>query len=307
MILGACQKEDMSPVVDEMSVMNDSVSGSLDTLHLKAGTLTEYPVSPKFGRPNSTYYSFKVYDQSGTIGLCVKLKNKASGAIQYLPMTRSGYYWIKSTKISGNGWYEYTYVYVGSYAPISCNAPLLLCNTLNTFSSTGISSIGWPFGADGSSWSNRTIDGKKWRGGEETKGTQYHYGYGWDEETHKGTREKYSDDWNKGIGNQDLGAIIRSPLDGYIDEIGYDNIDPYGYSLYVAVKQENSDGKFYRFYVSHLDSHPSNLYVGKYVRAGIDQIGTLGSSGASSPHAHTNMRNVTNGANTSVRFYFNAQ
>jgi len=303
MILGACQKEDISPVVDEMSIVNDSVSESSDTLRLKAGTMTGYTVSPRFGRPNSTYYYFKVYDASGSLSLSVKLYDKASGTTTYYPMTKTGSYWTLSKKLSTNGWYDYRYVYTSNHATINSTTYQPLCNTKNGFNSSPYL-IGWPFGADGSSWSNRTINSKKWRGGEETKGTQYHYGYGWDEGTHEGTTERYSDDWNRGTSNQDLGAIIRSPLDGYIETIGEYTVPGYTIkSKYVSVIQQGPDGKLYRFYVSHLQTTTSGLYSGKYVRAGIDQIGTLGSTGASSPHAHTNMR--VNGV--SVKFYFNAQ
>jgi len=307
MILGACQKEEISPVespdittvVDEQTSSNldlidpsvqDSVSESSDSVVLKASGMTEYQVNPKFGKPNSTYYYFRIYAPYSSLALSVKLYNKASGAIIYLPMSKVGNYWTLSTKISANGWYDYRYVYTSNKANISSNA-YQLCNTKNVFNQYMASSISWPFGGDGSSWYNR----KTWNGGQEGGS-----GYGWNEGTHTGTSERYSDDWNK---TNDLGAIIRSPLDGYIETIGKYYVSGYGYSKYVSIIQKGPDGKFYRFYVSHLQSWPSNLYVGKYVRAGIDQIGTLGSSGASSPHAHTNMR-VNN---ISVPFYFNAQ
>jgi hypothetical protein len=290
MVLGACQKEDMFPTMDEIpSSISDSVSGSLDTLHLKAGTMTGYTVSPRFGQPNSTYYYFKVYDASGSLSLSVKLYDKASGITTYYPMTKTGSYWTLSKKISTNGWYDYRYVYTSNHANINSTSYQSLCNTKNGFNSSPYL-IGWPFGADGSSWSNRNT----WNGGQEGGS-----GYGWNEGTHIGTTERYSDDWNK---TNDLGAIIRSPLDGYIAAYGTYSTS-LGSSKYVAIIQQASNGTLYRFYVGHLQSWPSNLYVGKYVRAGIDQIGTLGSSGASSPHAHTNMRI----GSTSVPFYFSAQ
>lgn len=301
-VLVSCQKEEISPVMDESSssVMDQTIDPSVsllestDSVVLKATGMTEYQVSPKFGKPNSTYYNFKVYDVVGTLSLSVKLYNKATGTITYLPMSKVGSYWLLSTCISSNGWYDYRYVYSISKNPISTTSSYQLCNSKNVFSSTGTSAISWPFGADGSSWYNR----KTWNGGQEGGS-----GYGWNEGTHTGTSERYSDDWNRGTGSQDLGAIIRSPLDGYIETIGQYYVSGYGYSKYVSIIQQGPDGKFYRFYVGHLQNTASGLYSGKYVRAGIDQIGTLGSTGTSSPHAHTNMR--LNGA--SVRFYFNAQ
>jgi hypothetical protein len=308
----SCQK-DQDTISSEPA---PQISGDVKTsdpgesgAQLKASVMMEYPVSPRFGRPNSTSYLFKVYDPIGISALSVKLYDKATGNIIYFSLSYVGSYWILSTQISTTGWFDYRYVYTSSHANISTTTYAPLCTTRNTFT-TCPSLISWPFGADGSSWTNRTVDingnYQTWRGGEETKGTQYHYGYGWNEGTHMGSNECYADDWNRGTGSQDLGAILRSPLDGYIANFGTYNTS-LGQSKYVAIVQESSDGNLYRFYVGHLQNYPNGLYIGKYMRAGIDQIGNLGASGASSPHAHTNMRKVTNGANTSVPFYFSAQ
>ncbi len=317
MILSACQKEEISPatqyenvVVAENAFSDDNTvitsehtdEEISDSIILKSTGIIQYQVSPKFGKPNNTYYYFRVYSVS-SLAISVKLYNRATGAITYLPMTRSGNNWVLSTRISANGWYAYRYVYTLTKNPVNSSTPSYeLCNTRNTFNHSGISSISWPFGADGSNWGNRTVyvngSSQTWRGGQEGGS-----GYGWNQGTHTGTAERYSDDWNRGTGSQDLGAIIRSPLDGYIETIGTYHVSGYGNSRFVSIIQQGADGRLYLFYVSHLHTTASGLYSGKYVRAGIDQIGTLGMSGASSPHAHTNMR--VNGA--SVRFYFNAQ
>ena len=150
----ACQKEkEIFPSQSEM-MTNTPLPDQGDSLvnQTKAGTMTEYMVSPKFGKPNSTYYSFKVYDPSGALPLSVKFNDKAYGTITYKAMTRSGSYWVLSTTITTNGWYDWKYVYSNTQQGISSNY-YQLCNTYNTFSST--SSIRWPFGADGSSWNNR--------------------------------------------------------------------------------------------------------------------------------------------------------
>lgn len=297
--LGACQKDHVSPmgqqtppVVEDTPILSQEEEEPTN----KNNSMTEYAVTPKFGKPNSTYYYFRVYSLS-SLPISVKLYNKATGQVSYLAMSRSGNFWVLSTRISANGWYDWRYVYSSNNANISNNA-YTLCNSNNMFNSSPYS-ISWPFGADGSSWNNRTINQQTWKGGQEGGS-----GYGWNQGTHTGTAERYSDDWNRGIGTQDLGAIIRSPLDGYIETIGTYTVSGYSTpSKYVSIIQEGSDGKRYRFYVSHLQTTASGLYSGKYVRAGVDQIGTLGSSGTSSPHAHTNMR--VNGV--SVPFYFNAQ
>lgn len=306
--MAACQK-DQGTSSSNGSISAIGVDSTTFGNHPKTLTsMTESMVIPQFGKPNSTYYAFKVLDVSGALALSVKLYEKATGTTTYLPMSRTGNYWTLSQKIIINGWYDWRYVYSVSKANISSNT-YTLCNTNNVFSSTGISSISWPFGADGSSYgtgwasSCRTVIAngilQSWRGGEEGGN-----GDGWGDGYHTGTSEYYSDDWNRGNGNQDLGAEVRSPLDGYVSAYGT-YTTTLGQSKYVAIVQETS-GNTYRFYVGHLNAIESSLYVGKYVRAGITKIGTVGMTGASSPHAHTNLRNVTNNASTSVKFYFNA-
>ena len=294
--LGSCQKEELISDRDqESSLITGAALETVNTTNTKAATMTGYTVSPRFGKPNSTYYNFKVYDVSGTLSLSVKLYDRATGTITYLPMAKTGSYWLLSTKLSNNGCFAYNYVYsISKNIITTTNTPSYpdLWNSRNTFSSSGTSSISWPFGADGSSWNNRNT----WNGGQEGGS-----GYGWNEGSHTGTNEYYSDDWNR---SNDNGAIIRSPLDGYIETIGEYTVPGYTTkSKYVSVIQQGADGKLYRFYVAHLQSAASGLCAGKYVRAGIDQIGILGSTGTSSPHAHTNMR-VND---VSVPFYFNAQ
>ncbi|EKD24741.1 MAG: hypothetical protein ACD_80C00166G0002 [uncultured bacterium (gcode 4)] len=288
--LGSCQKEGISPVMqdEDPSSSINVVDSSMSPGELRA-TKIESDVNPRFGKPSSTYYYFKVYDPSGTLPLSVKFCEKATGTVSYLPMVRTGNYWTLSSNLFINGWYDWRYVYSSNKTNISSNA-YILCNTRNSFNSSPYAIV-WPFGADGSSWNNRDT----WNGGQEGG-----WGNGWGQGAHLGSSEYYSDDWNR---TNDLGRIIRSPLDGYVDAIGQYYVSGYGYSKYVAIIQKAANGNLHRFYVAHLQSYPSNLYVGKYVRAGIDQIGTLGSSGAASPHAHTNLRIN----NVSVPFYFNAQ
>ncbi len=293
--LSSCQKDGISPVhQDESPSMNvvDSLSESVGSLK---SSMTGYNVIPSFGKPNSTQYVFQVHNPSGTVPLSVKLCERATGAITYLPMTKVGSNWTLTTTLALNGWFDWRYVYSASKANISNNTAYVLCNSRNVFSSTGTSSISWPFGADGSHWSNRTPNGQKWNGGQENNIVN---------SAHSGISEQYSDDWNRGTGSQDLGAIIYSPLDGYIETISTYTVPGNNIpSKYVSIIQQNSNGTLYRFYVGHLQNSASGLYPGKFVRAGIDQIGTLGMSGASSPHAHTNLRI----SGSSVKFSFNAQ
>lgn len=303
MILGACQKEDMSSTMDEMSSsVNDSVSGSSDTLHLKAGTMTGYNVSPRFGRPNSTYYYFKVYDASGTLSLSVKLYDKASGTTTYYPMTRSGSYWMLSKKISANGWYDYRYVYTSNHANINTTSYQPLCNTKNGFN-TSPYLIGWPFGADGSSWSNRL----GWIGANESGGCGSKPGEGGHYNQGCQADDSHAVDWNKNCSTPyaDNGATVKSPLDGKVVRI---MINSSGYGNAIDIEQESSNGIKYVFRIAHLKYAPT-LSVGTYVKAGVTTIGYVGMSGGTStaPHAHCVLYNNNGSCKIGVPFTFNAQ
>lgn len=312
LVFVSCQKEELLISPDILGTNQETSS----TSNLKAATVngfTEYVVNPKFGKPSSTNYYFQVYDPTGTLALSVKLYEKTSGTTTYLPMTRTGGNWILSTKITINGWYDYRYVYSATKANISSNPAYTLCNTRNTFSVNSTSTVmtspcylTWPFGADGSSWFNRTVTvngiSQSWAGGEEGG-----YGYGWNEGTHIGTTERFADDWNRGTGSQDLGAELRSPLDGIVIDYGTYNTD-LGASKFVSIKQEGSNGKIYKFFFGHMNQIDPGIVFNKYVRAGVTRLGTLGATGASSPHAHCSLRDITNENNQlSAQFGFSAQ
>ena len=307
-IMASCQKEQKinSSVPASQGVGNPSPGDSGN--HVKTVSFTESTVSPKFGKPNSTYYLFKVYDLSGALPLSVKLYEKASGTTSYLAMTRSGSYWNLSVRISTNGWYDYRYVYSGSKANISSNS-YTLCNTNNTFSSTGISSISWPFGADGSNWGSRL----NWIGANESGGC----GNGWNVPNQHcyfscGADDSYAVDWNKGCSSPyaDDGSAVRSPLDGKIIKITTDSPSNHngGYGNSIDIQQEAADGQTYVFRVAHLKYAPT-LTVGTWVRASSTTIGYIGMTGgtSSAPHAHCALYNATNGCNAKSKFTFNAQ
>ncbi len=277
-----------------------------DEVQLKSASfLVEFDVVPEFGKPDLTSYFFKVYDLSGSPQLSVKLYERASGEITYLPMTKVGNYWTLSQKIKINGWYDYRYVYTKTKKNISSNN-YVLCNTYNEFDSDDINSLTWPFGADGSSWTKRSvkISGKyqKWAGGSEPDGL----GNGPGEGFHKGIEERFSDDWNRGTGSQDFGLELRSPLDGVVISYGTYNAS-LGKSKYVAIVQETYDGRQYKFFFGHMDKIDSRISKGQFVRAGFTKLGTLGMTGASSPHAHCSFRDISNEEEVSVPFDFDAR
>lgn len=295
----SCEKTEIltenNPITAELMVKSGSSSYKM----------TEHLVKPKFGKPNSTKYFFQVYDISGINALSVKLYELASSKTTYLSMSRNGNLWILSTRISNNGWYTYRYVYSKSKKDIS-GKTYDLCNTYNTFDARDVSHLTWPFGADGSSWTKRSvkINGKyqKWAGGSEPDGL----GNGPGEGFHKGLEERFSDDWNRGTGSQDLGAELRSPLDGIVLAYGTYNAS-LGKSKYVTIMQKTMDGRQYKFFFGHMDKIDSEISKGKFVRAGITKLGTLGMTGASSPHAHCTFRDISEDEEISVPFIFDAK
>ncbi len=309
-VLVSCQKEEISPVVDEASssTMDQAIDPSLissestDSVVLKATGMTEYQVSPKFGKPNSTYYNFKVYDVAGTLSLSVKLYDKATGAITYLPMTKIGSYWLLSTRISSNGWYDYRYVYSLTKNPISTTASYQLCNSKNVFSSSGTSSLCWPFGADGSSWNNRL----GWIGANETNGCGSGPGQGGHYNQGCQADDIYAVDWNKNCSTPyaDNGATVKSPLDGKVIRI-MNNVTGYGYAI--DIEQEANNGIKYVFRIAHLKYYPS-VSLNSYIKAGTT-IGYIGMSGGTStaPHGHCVLYNNNGSCKIGVKFTFNAQ
>ncbi|MCX6822916.1 MAG: M23 family metallopeptidase [candidate division SR1 bacterium] len=304
--LASCQK-DQNTNPSAPASQGAMVNSDAGNPQLKAA-LTEFVVSPKFGKPNSTYYNFKVADIGGALPLSVKLYERVTGAITYLPMVRVGTNWTLSTKITINGWYDYRYVYTSNKANISgTNYPL--CNTNNVFSSSGTSAITWPFGADGSSWGNRL----GWIAANEIGGC----GNAWNVANQHcyfscGADDSYAIDWNKNCSSAyaDDGATVRSPLDGTVVKVFTDSPQNHnsGYGNAVDIQQEGSDGQFYVFRVAHLKYAPS-VGFGACVRAGVTAIGNIGMTGGTStaPHAHCALYNATSGCNAKTKFTFNAQ
>ncbi|MEI6426104.1 MAG: hypothetical protein WCO66_02005 [Candidatus Absconditabacteria bacterium] len=294
-IFTACQNDNAlvsMPSENATSVdsMKNASAKSTSTANVTTNSNTvttsfvETNVTPKFGKPNSTMYSFKVFDPNGSLPLSVKLYEKATGTITYVPMVRIGNYWQLSTKISINGWYDWRYVYSVSKSNIGPTA-YSLCNTNNTFNSYySFSTITWPFGADGSTYTNR----QGWISGAEPGGC----GSGHNEDGHKVqgsfADDTYAEDWNKNCGTtDDNGAEVRSPLDGVVVKVLIDSPSNHhgGYCNAIDIMQEDSKGEQYVFRIAHLKYAPP-LSVGDYVRAGYSKIGNIGMSGGTSTSYH---------------------
>jgi lipoprotein len=339
LVLVSCQKDsdsDSSPVIHEEMLSENSADSSSQSLFSEMATIVpfkvdegevfafsatsraalnnsnEYDVVPKFGRTKSTVHVFKAsVNKADSEQVYLKLYNKASGAIQYFPMVQaSSVNYQLNLRINQNGWYDYRYV-IGDKAGrilknVSNSPARTLCSTYNVFDKDGVSHITWPFGADGSSWTKRTVNGQTWKGGADEEPLTGP-GYGHNEGTHTGITERFSEDWNRGSKSyDDFNLEIRSPLDGVIERVDSYYVQNHGRSHFVSVVQEDENGNKFRFYVAHLNTTIPRSYVGRYVRAGVDKLGTLGKSGASSPHAHCNLRFGVGYQKPSIQFRFDA-
>lgn len=299
--LGSCHKEEIALEQTQREPVLSLPAEKTVT------TMIESMVIPKFGKPNLTNYYFQVYDPSGTLALSVKLYERTTGNITYFSMARMGNYWVLSKKIAINGWYDWRYVYSFNKMNISTHA-YILCNSNNTFSVSGFSSIAWPFGADGSTFTNRY----GWIGAQEPGGC----GNGWNDGGHHyygcGADDSYAEDWNKNCSTPyaDDGAIFRSPLDGKVVRVFIDSPSNHngGYGNAIDIQQEAANGNIYIFRIAHL-KYPPSVFLGNYVRAGSTHIGNVGMSGGTStaPHAHCALYNATSGCNVKSKFLFTAQ
>lgn len=270
---------------------------------------TEYQVSPKFGTPSSTNYVFQISDPTNSLGstsgvISVKLYERATGVTTYKPMTLSSGFWTTSTQLTQNGWYDYRYVYTSNYQPISGNPSYEMCNTRTNYVVSGTSSIRWPFGADGSSWSNRL----GWNGGSEPGGCGNGPGAGLHTDQGCYAKDQQADDWNKntascGSPTLDLGATVKSPLDGKVVYVGNDGSS---YGNRVDIEQTTSSGATIRFRIAHLNS--TSITLTSWVKAGVTNIGTVGNSGvpAQGPHAHCVLYLNGGGCYSPLAFKFNA-
>ncbi len=295
--ISSCKKE-VNPILSNSQT--EESSGKGDDEPMLKSTFIESEVSPKIGKPNVTDFVFQVYDPSGTQAISVKFFEHATGAVNYVAMSRVGSYWRLTKKMINNGWFDYRYVYtVTNQATSPTIESYRMCATHNTFNASGTSSIKWPFGADGSSFTNRL----QWIGSHEGG-----CGSNWGENGHYhmncGASDYYAEDWNKNCSSaySDDGSEVRSPLDGKV--IGVNGIG-YGYS--VDIEQKNpSNGDVYVFRIGHLKYTPP-VSIGTWVKAGYTKIGNVGMTGtATAPHAHIVLYKQNLNCKQGIQFLLNA-
>ncbi len=306
-VMVSCQKEEFGTEqnLQQNVALKQQTNATATVQAAAASTFTEYQVSPKFGKPNTTTYYFQVLDLNGTFALSIKLYERATGVTTYYAMTRVGNYWTRSLTLPQNGWYDYRYVYTATQQPINTATSYELCNTRTVFNAGSFSSVRWIFGADGSSYTNRL----GWKGprdaggcgnGWEAPGSQHFY-------LNCSVDDRFAEDWNRDClnsgGSADDGAELRSPFDGTVLFAGNST----GYGNRVDIQQTLANGSNIVFRIAHLKYTPT-VTVGAWVKAGVTKIGNLGSTGNSTgPHAHCAMYSINGGCYSAEKFNFDAQ
>ena len=291
-VCSSCNNDDL---ISEQTIVHNNEVSSLSN-KAAASSYTESQVSPKFGKPNVTNFVFQVYDVAGLQPLSVKFFERATGLTTYVSMVRIGSYWKLTKQMINNGWFDYRYVFSATNVAISTTPSYELCATYNTFNSTGTSSLRWPFGADGSSFSNRLL----WIGAREPGGCGQKWFFDYtvaEQQTtgHKyfscGADDSYAEDWNKNCSSaySDDGAEMRSPLDGQVVKVTIDSSTNHwgGYGNSVDIQQTTFNGEIFIFRIAHLKYSPS-VSENQWVKAGVTKLGNIGMSGGTStaPHAH---------------------
>ena len=246
--------------------LEDAISLGFDQFNLTANSTIYYQVSPNGGQCGSTQYLFLVRDYGEMEAMQVKL---------YLPNHQTVYQDMYR-------WGEYQYVFLTSYAcgdifwkyVLKQNKAGLipsqkLKNTGVDIRVNGVSKLGWTFGDDGSSWSNKA-------GWWEILGSPFHINL-----------DQYAQDWNWGSGNQDLGKVMRAPLCGKVVSAGWAGSC---YGKVVDIEHyAGEDVVMYR--VAHMDQ--VDVSIGDFITRNT-KIGTVGNSGSSTcsgngwtAHAHS--------------------
>jgi hypothetical protein len=276
------------------------------------------------GKPDTTYFKFFATDQPTTVTKIRVVFHAPDGATyglddEFLMSKKSGTNnWFLEKKLIQTGRYtvEYHIFTSGSssyqtaipypnYVDISYVTAHIVSNQDNCWIK-----IYWPFD-DGSSPSNnvtyRNNIAYKWLNGEADGSGG---GYGWNEGSHIDgwynsvyLHEKYALDYNlykldgTSAPNADNGTPLVSPVDGTVVASKYSST----YGNYVILRQYLGSNEI-RVYLGHLGSR--SVSYGDRVIAGETSIGTVGSTGASSPHLHMNVWKYPNESNkTSIKHY----
>lgn len=248
------------------SAVETAESLGYEKFNLSANNAIYYQVSPNGGQCGTTEYLFLVKDYGEWEDMQVKL---------YLPNNVTVYQDMYR-------WGDYQYVFLKSHIcgdifwryVLKQNQQTLiptqkLKNTGVDIRVNGTSKIGWTFGDDGSSWSNKA-------GWWQIFGSAFHTGL-----------DLHAQDWNWGSGNQDLGKVMRAPLCGKVVSAGWAG-NCYGNVVDI---EHYSGTNIVMYRVAHMDQ--VDVQTGDLISRNT-KIGTLGKSGSSTcsgggwtAHAHS--------------------
>jgi hypothetical protein len=293
MSLSSCTQDD---IVVPISIEESSDDESFDNIITRAGgtdcgiqiigTPPFSSAEPVHGLPGVTSYKFFVGNPpTGTTGVTIIFTAPDESNYPHSMTQNSSGNWYKEMTLSQSGHYTVVYrIYQGSSYTTVTPTPSYVDNTIVNMSGT-TKKLVWPFGADGSSWTNKNPS---------SGGGAWYISCGPGQGTHTGT-ESQAQDW---VRNNCQGATIKSPLDGIVFKK-----EQYNGGNIIGIRQTVGTTE-YKLSINHLDSYAVGIGVGSYVRAGQTVIGYVGQTGnATGPHAHIHIKMNSN----SVPFDFSAQ
>jgi hypothetical protein len=271
--------------IDESSSSITTRAGGADYGIQIIGTPPFSSAEPVHGLPGVTSYKFFVGNPpTGTTGVTIIFTAPDGSNYPHSMTQNSSGNWYKQMTLSQSGHYTVVYrIYQGSSYTTVTPIPSYVDNTRVDVSGITKKLI-WPFGADGSTWTNQA----SW---------VMTCGHGCNMHT-VAEGQYYSLDWANGTS----GAAIKSPLDGIVVRKRF-HVDG---GNQIGIEQTIGSMTYF-FQVGHLQDFASGIAIDSYVQAGITTIGYVGSTGnVTGPHAHTSLKaNSLSGASTP--FDFSAQ
>ncbi len=228
------------------------------------GSLTQAPQVRIFGPDRVTYY--------------INLIRHSNGRI---------WYWYGPLSLPGHWAWRYLYTDNNNSA-IALPWNSYVDNTRVRIDPHSTSHLVWPFGhEDQSSWNSPGLWTMGCGHGCNAHTGNFYYSQDWN--------------WNTSFPFSDNGKILASPVDGIVENISTYQVtinNSVRTAYQIIIKQMYGDS-YVRFMYGHIQSD-TFVQQGDYVRSG-EPIARLGSTGATSPHAHC-MLLKSNGQSTPFLF-----
>lgn len=295
-------KKDVSQQNSEYSQYNIGTSDTIPEIVLQLLKEMETDTkSPQFLK--STTYNSEIVCDPGTeyIFMITNYPSSQPPQIKFFAPDHQEYYHSMNRIGVTNDWYltkelimggHYVWRYVDSNHNNLTNWNTYIDNTYIRFNEYGTSSLAWPFGyEDGSDYDNQGL----WYIAAGPGGVYSH-----------NNNSYYSYDWNwSTTPTADNGKILTSPIDGIVVNISkyyVDNDDiPVNnrWGWQIIIEQEYGNKKYRHAFCHIQQSTIVNLY--QYVSIGTP-VAYLGSTGATSPHAHCQLNVVGTTANIPMEY-----